>query len=142
MKNDVFDKERSCNDYSNDARQAESKKQEKVNKKIAATQKELKIVTRKLNKNDAMVAEALNSTSAINCETTCTNTIPPTEMNSNMCDHCHIFVCAGAVCLKKLQEENIPTFPVAKLKERKAKAEEILTKLGVPGSDVDPQLDI
>ena len=88
-----------------------------MNKKIAATQKEL-------NKNDAIIAEALNSTSAINCETTCTNTIPPTEMNSNMCDHCHIFVCAGAVCLKKLQEENIPTCPVAKLKERKAKAEE------------------
>ena len=36
------------------AEQAESKQQEKVNKKIAATQKDLEIATRKLDKNDTM----------------------------------------------------------------------------------------
>ena len=34
------------------------------------------------------------------------------------------------------------TCPVAKLKSRKADSEKILTDLGVPGSDVDPQLEI
>ena len=125
------------------AEQAQSKQQEKVNKKIAATQKDLEVVTRELDKNDMMVTKALNSTRVMNCwNPTCTNTIPPKEMNSKMCDHCHIFVCPGAACLTNLQEEHIPTCPVAKLKRRKADAEKILTDLGAPQAHVHPQLDI
>ena len=100
-------------------------------------------MTRKLDKNDMMVTKALNSTRVMNCgNPTCTITIPPKEMNSNMCDHCHIFVCPGAACLTKLQEEHIPTCPVAKLKRRKADDEKILTDLGAPRAHVDPQLEI
>ena len=114
-----------------------------MNKKIAATQKVLEVVTRKLDKNDMMVTKALNSTRVMNGgNPTCTNTIPPKEMNSNMCDHCHIFVCPGAARLTKLQEEHIPTCPVAKLKRRKADAEKILTDLGAPQAHVHPQLEI
>ena len=56
------------------AEQAQSKQQEKVNKKIAATQKDLEVVTRELDKNDMMVTKALNSTRVMNCwNPTCTN---------------------------------------------------------------------
>ena len=121
---------------------AESKKQEKVKKKIVRAQKDFAVASLKLQMNDKKVRKILNTTKSVKCSNPAyANEIPPTMMNSQMCDHCHFLVCANHECITNLQVEHIPNCAVAKREDRKAESVKILTDLGALLQDVAPQLE-